>query len=73
MDFILAYNLEKNPLPNQLTKGMVQESNSHTAIGKYFLQKGGQEYILLDLERFKKLYFREVHTYSQEEFEQYIQ
>ena len=72
MDFILVYNLEKNPLPNQLTKGIVQESKSRTAIGKHFLQKGGQEYILFDLERFKKLYFREVHTYSQKEFEQYI-
>lgn len=72
LDFILVYNQNKNPLPNQFKKGIIQESPSRTSIGKYFSQKGGQEYILFDLERYKTLYFREVHTYSKEEFERYI-
>lgn len=72
LDFVLVYNLEKNPLPNQLTKAMTQESASRIKIGNYFSHKGGQEFVLFDLKRFEKLYFRKVHTYAQEEFEQYL-
>ena len=73
MDFILVYNPEKNPLPNQLTKENTQESASRIAIAKYFLQKAGQELILFDLERFKRLYFRDVHTYTHEELKNYLE
>ena len=71
MDFVLVYNLEKNPIPNQLTKG-VQESPSRVDIAKYFSKKAGEEFIRFELERFKKVYFRNVHTYSSEEFEDYL-
>lgn len=71
-DFVLVYNLEKNPLPNQMKKDLVQESQARTEIAKHFLQKGKQEFIRFDLERFRTLYFREVHTHSKEEFEEYL-
>lgn len=70
-EFVLVYNEEKNPLPNQLTKGIVQEAPSRTAISKMLAQKGKQEFILYDLERYKKLYFKDIHTYTEEEFEEY--
>ena len=72
LDFIVVYNESKNPLPNQYTKGMVRESPARMAISKYFLQKGGKEIVLFDLERYKKLYFRDIHTYTQEEFQEYL-
>lgn len=75
LDFIVVYNQQKNPLPNQLkkqTSEMIQDSPSREAIGKYFLKKGNEEFILFDLERYKRLYFREVHTYSTEEFGKYV-
>ena len=31
-----------------------------------------KEFIRFDLEKFKKLYFYDVHTYSKEEFEEYL-
>ena len=71
-DFVLVYNFDKNPLPNQLTGGMVQESPSREEIAKYFLKKGGSELIRFDLEKYKSLYFREIHTYTKEEFEGYL-
>lgn len=50
----------------------MQESHSRLEIAKYFSEKAKREFIRFDLERFKKLYFRDVHTYSEEEFESYI-
>lgn len=71
-DFIVVYNSEKNPMPNQIKKDRVQESASRAAIADYFMSKAQKEFILFDLERYKKLYFREVHTYSKEKFEEYL-
>lgn len=33
--------------------------------------KGEQEFILYALERYNKLYFKDIHTYTEEEFEEY--
>ena len=71
-EFVLVYNEDKNPLPNQYKKDIVQPSASRTFISKRLAQMGKQEFILFDLERYKKLYFKDVHTYSQEEFEEYV-
>ena len=72
LDFIVVYNEEKNPQPNQLKKQAVSEAPSRTAIGQYFLSRGNEELIRFDLERYKHLYFREVHTYTKAEFDKYI-
>lgn len=72
VDYILVYNESKNPLPNQLTRDVEQDSPSKRFIAKHLAQKGKQEFILYDLERFKQLYFREVHTYTQHEFETFL-
>ena len=73
MDFILVYNNEKNPLPNQMTKGYVQESKSRDYIAGNLMKKAKEEFIRFDLERFKKLYFRDVHTYTEVEFEAFLE
>jgi hypothetical protein len=73
IDFILVYNETKNPLPKQIIKGIVQESHSRTFISKKLAQKGKQEFVLFDLDRYKKFLFKEVHTYTQEEFEEYLE
>ena len=72
IDFVVVYNIEKNPLPNQITKGKLQESPSRIAIAGSLMKKAKEEFILFDLERYKKLYFRNIHTYSKEEFEEYL-
>lgn len=71
-DFILVYNLDKNPTPNQDTKGMLQESPSLIDIENFIALKAKKEIIRFDLEKYEKLYFRKVHTYSKEQFENYL-
>ena len=69
----MVYNIEKNPLPNQITKGKLQETPSRIVIADFFIKKAKKELILFDLERYEKLYFRNIHTYSKEEFEEYLE
>lgn len=73
IDFILVYNLAKNSLHNQRKNGGLQDSISRILIGKHIKKKAGEELVLCDLGKFKGLYFKNVHTYSQKEFEEYIQ
>lgn len=70
--FILVYNANKNPITTQEIKQKgIQESPSRDSLIKYSLKIGGKEFIRYGLEKFEK-YFNEVHTYCQEDFEEYI-
>lgn len=71
-NYILVYNEEKNS-PN--------EKNSISEIGNYFVNQGSSlsvgentldkdEIICFGLEKFKDYCFKNVHTYSKEEFEE---
>ena len=71
-NYILVYNEDKN-LPN--------EKNSISEIGNYFVNQGSSlsvgentldkdEIICFGLEKFKDYCFKNVHTYSKEEFEE---
>ena len=71
-NYILVYNEEKNS-PN--------EKNSISEIGNYFVNQGSSlsvgentfekdEIICFGLEKFKNYCFKNVHTYSKEEFEE---
>ena len=70
-DYILVYNEEKNT-PN--------EKNSISEIGNYFINQGNissektkterEEIICFGLEKFKGYCFKNIHTYSKEEFEE---
>lgn len=73
VEFVLVYNKEKNPVHNHAVPEDMQESHSRLEIAKYFSKKANKEFIRFDLEKFKKLYFKDVHTYSEEEFKDYIE
>jgi len=70
-DYVLVYNEEKNT-PN--------ERNSISEIGNYFIKQGDissektktekEEIICFGLEKFKGYCFKNIHTYSKEEFEE---
>lgn len=71
-NYILVYNEEKNS-PN--------EKNSISEIGNYFVNQGSDlsiventfekdEIICFGLEKFKNYCFKNIHTYSKEEFEE---
>lgn len=72
--FILVYNEDKNPLTDQEKRARRdgESSPSLVKIARYFSDKAEEEFIRFDLERFKKLYFKNVYTYSKERFERYI-
>lgn len=65
VNFILVYNEEKNPNNTD-----VKEDKSRVAIGKHFMKKGGKRFVRFNLEKFEKLYFHAVYTYTESEFEQ---
>lgn len=77
--FILVYNEEKNPVKKEeLTQyekkrhDEVQESINRDSICKYFCKNAKTEFVRYDLLKYKGLYFRDVHSYSQNEFEFWI-
>lgn len=57
-EFILVYNERKN--------------NSKKNITNSIMKKAKKEMILFGLQRFETLYFKDVHTYTKQEFKQYI-
>lgn len=73
VDYIVVYNPQRNPPPNQLKKEALQDSPSRISIANHFSKKAGTPLILFDLEKYQTLYFRKVRTYSKEEFEEYLQ
>ena len=71
-EFILVYNRNKNPITTQEIKQKdIEEVPSSQYIKQYIFKKSGKEFIRYGLEEFKK-YFNEVHTYCQQDFEEYI-
>ena len=68
MEFVLVYNECKNS-KSQNTSG---HSSSKTNIANHVAQRAKTEIILFDLNRFQTLCFRSVHTYTQQEFENYL-
>jgi hypothetical protein len=73
IDFVLVYNEEKNWRARQdVQKGKSKEEKHRSMIGKHYMKKANKELILFGLEKYKTLYFREVHTYTESEFENFL-
>ena len=75
MILILVYNEGKNSSEDYDNKNsskdckIKNQDSSKARIGKYFYSKAKKKYIRFGLERFEKLYFQEVFTYTEQEFE----
>lgn len=72
MDFILVYNKQKNCNTDEDPETKIQESESKDIIAKKFAEWGKTEHIKFGLEIFKSYCFKEVHTYNEEEFEDFL-
>ena len=77
--FILVYNEENNPITSQEIRQYenqcndeVQESINRNIIGRYFCKMAKSEFVRYDLLKYKGLYFKDVHSYNQYEFESWI-
>ncbi len=64
-ELILVYNEDKNPLPNQTKK-------SNISIAKHICGKAHDELILFGFDKYKTLYFNDVHTYTEREFDDFL-
>lgn len=62
VNFILVYNESKNS--DEL------QGSAKASIGKYFAAKAKKKYVRFDLERFERIYFHEVFTYTEKEFQE---
>ena len=68
LSYVLVYNETKNPFTKDEKYGL-QISQSRINIGKYFSKKGKKKFVRFSLERFERLYFKDVFTVTEEEFE----
>lgn len=66
MYFILVYNEERCHFGSH---GQKQEDSSKAIISKFIHDKANKKFVQFGLERFEKMYFKEVFTYTQSEFE----
>lgn len=64
INFILVYNKEKNSRSHK--------ESSKAMISNHIMEQANAEKIKFGLEVFKDIYFKEVHTYSEAEFEEYL-
>lgn len=72
IDFVVVYNAEKNPLSSQEKKRRLQETPSRVSIATCLMNKAGEEFVRFDLERYKTLYYRNIHTYTKDNFDRYL-
>lgn len=64
--FLLVYNEGKNSCEKD---GIEQQDSSKVVISKYLHNKAKKKYVRFGLDRFEKIYFKEVFTYTEKEFE----
>lgn len=65
--FMLVYNEEKN---SRLEGNKKQEDSSKAVISKLIHNKANKKFVRFGLKQFEKLYFKEVFTYTESEFEE---
>lgn len=74
--FILVYNDQANERSRDKEynekKKAVQPSSAYDKLAKTVSGYAGKEYVCFGLRMFEKYCFQEVHTYNQEEFEEYL-
>ena len=71
-DFIVVYNKEKNFGAVKQQQKDLSLSPSRVAIGNWVCAKAKEEFVLFDLGKYATIYYRTVHTYSREQFEEYL-
>ena len=64
--FILVYNESKNSYEECETK---QEDSPKAMISKFIHNKAKKKFVRFGLDKFEKIYFKEVFTYTESEFE----
>ncbi len=69
VNFILVYNESKNLSEETKELDKIDQESSKTKIAKHFTKKAKKKFIRFDLGKFEGLYFKEVFTFTEKEFE----
>lgn len=69
MDYILVYNESKNPDSEMNQKSFVSTSKSRDEIAGKLMELGNKTYIKYGLDIFRTYCFKEVYTYTAQEFQ----
>lgn len=70
LNFILVYNEKKNMDKVKKEQTKYEGDTCKRQIGKYFSEKARKNFIAFGLEKFKDIYFKDIYTYTQKEFEE---
>lgn len=70
MDYVLVYNQTKNPCETPNPKTAVAESSARDTIAKKLASLGNTSYAKFGLDIFKNYCFRDVYTYTTQDFEE---
>ncbi len=75
MEYILVYNEEVNSSNPEILKKKehVQPSKAFDQVAKTIASYAKREYVCFGLDMFQKYCFKRVHTYTVQEFEEYLQ
>lgn len=71
-EFVLVYNKEKNTDIERVKESSVQKSTSREEIAGIVHKLAKEEFVRFGMDSFKGLFFGDVHTYTETEFEQYL-
>lgn len=63
-EFILAYNVDAKPFTSQEERDL--------KIHRYLYDRAERENVRFGMRRFKNTYFRDVHTYTEDQFEEFL-
>ena len=72
IEFILVYNHDKNLSKARMSKTNTQPKESLVKFTKYFSSKADKEFKSFALEKYEGIFFREIHTYTEVEFKNFL-
>ena len=72
-ELIVVYNPDKNGSRSKQSDVDMSSGKSRIDIGKHFMKKAKEELVLFDIGKYAPIYYKNMHTYSMEEFETYLQ
>lgn len=74
ISFILVYNIVKNPTYTKvLLRNEVQESESRNELKSKIVKLAKKEPVFFKLGQYKNVFFKDVYTYNQEQFKDFLQ
>lgn len=72
MDFILVYNATKNPMSTSERGRLSEEKSSLEYICNQITKLADDKFVRFGMERLRVMYFKDVYTFTNQEFEEFL-